>query len=291
MDVPALTINKVCLSGIDAIALADQLIRAGEFDVVVAGGMESMTNAPHLLVGSREGVKYGNWQMLDSMAFDALFCAFDECAMGERTEKLQRALRPSPARSRTRSAPAPTSVLLRPQDGEFAEEIAPVADPAAQGRPRHGHGRRGRSRRHDGRVAVEAAPGLRQGRHDHGGQRLADLRRGRCGRRHEQGEGAGARPRPGSPRSAPTASCRARTRPCRSSRRTPSSRPARARASPSPTSTSFELNEAFAAVGIVSTRELGVERRHRQRQRRRHRPRPPGRHVGRPASCCTSRSS
>ena len=86
MDVPALTINKVCLSGLDAIALADQLIRAGEFDVVVAGGMESMTNAPHLLMGSREGVKYGDWTVVDSMAFDGLTCAFDTCAMGESTE-------------------------------------------------------------------------------------------------------------------------------------------------------------------------------------------------------------
>jgi len=87
MDVPALTINKVCLSGLDAIALADQLIRAGEFEIIVAGGMESMTNAPHLLMGSREGVKYGDWSVVDSMAFDALTCAFDECAMGESTER------------------------------------------------------------------------------------------------------------------------------------------------------------------------------------------------------------
>src|SRR3984893_16937102 len=70
MTVPALTINKVCLSGLDAIALADQLIRAGEFDIVVAGGMESMTNAPHLLPKSREGFKYGAIEMLDSMAYD-----------------------------------------------------------------------------------------------------------------------------------------------------------------------------------------------------------------------------
>jgi acetyl-CoA C-acetyltransferase len=87
MDVPALTINKVCLSGIDSIALADQLIRAGEFDIVVAGGMESMTNAPHLLVGSREGVKYGDWTLVDSMAFDALTCAFDQMGMGDSTER------------------------------------------------------------------------------------------------------------------------------------------------------------------------------------------------------------
>src|SRR5215216_4949480 len=72
MSVPALTINKVCLSGIDAIALADQLIRAGEFDIIVAGGQESMTNAPHLLPKSREGYKYGAIAVLDSMALDGL---------------------------------------------------------------------------------------------------------------------------------------------------------------------------------------------------------------------------
>jgi acetyl-CoA C-acetyltransferase len=87
MDVPSLLINKVCLSGIDAIALADQLIRAGEFEIIVAGGMESMTNAPHLLPKSREGFKYGDVALVDSMAFDALFCAFDQVAMGVSTEK------------------------------------------------------------------------------------------------------------------------------------------------------------------------------------------------------------
>src|SRR5687768_6489193 len=72
MSVPALTVNKVCLSGLDAIALADQLIRAGEFDIVVAGGMESMTNAPHLLMGSRSGYKYGDVTVVDHMALDGL---------------------------------------------------------------------------------------------------------------------------------------------------------------------------------------------------------------------------
>src|SRR5919112_1271527 len=92
MTVPSLTINKVCLSGLDAIALADQLIGAGEFDVVVAGGMESMTNAPHLLAGARQGYKYGNQTLIDSMAHDGLFCAFDQCAMGESTERYNREL-------------------------------------------------------------------------------------------------------------------------------------------------------------------------------------------------------
>ncbi len=133
MDVPALTINKVCLSGIDAIALADQLIRAGEFDVVVAGGMESMTNAPHLLMGSREGVKYGDWTLIDSMAFDALTCAFDECAMGESTERhngrfgLTRDEQDAfSAQSHQRAAAAAASL---------AEEIAPVTVPQRKGDP------------------------------------------------------------------------------------------------------------------------------------------------------------
>jgi acetyl-CoA C-acetyltransferase len=133
MDVPALTVNKVCLSGIDAIALADQLIRAGEFDIVVAGGMESMTNAPHLLVGSREGVKYGDWKMIDSMAFDALTCAFDECAMGESTERyngkygLTREEQDAfSARSHARAAAAAA---------KLAEEITPVTVPQRKGDP------------------------------------------------------------------------------------------------------------------------------------------------------------
>src|SRR3981081_4046737 len=87
LNVPALTVNKVCLSGLDAIALADQLIRAGEFDVIVAGGQESMTNAPHLLPKSRTGGKSGDTQLVDHMAYDGLFCAFDQVAMGAATEK------------------------------------------------------------------------------------------------------------------------------------------------------------------------------------------------------------
>ena len=136
MNVPALTINKVCLSGIDAIALADQLIRAGEFEIVVAGGMESMTNAPHLLVGSREGTKYGDWKAIDSMAFDGLTCAFDQCAMGESTENYnsrydvltREAQDAFAAASHQRAAAAQTS-------GALAEEIVPVSIPQRKGDP------------------------------------------------------------------------------------------------------------------------------------------------------------
>src|SRR5690606_26266066 len=78
MSVPALTVNKVCLSGIGATALADQLSRAGEFEIVVAGGQESMTNAPHLLEKSRDGFKYGDVTMRDHMAFDGLWDAFTD---------------------------------------------------------------------------------------------------------------------------------------------------------------------------------------------------------------------
>jgi acetyl-CoA C-acetyltransferase len=75
LDVPSITVNKVCLSGINAIALADQLIRAGEYDIVVAGGQESMSQAPHLLPASREGTKYGNATLVDHMAYDGLWDA------------------------------------------------------------------------------------------------------------------------------------------------------------------------------------------------------------------------
>src|ERR1044071_4522976 len=87
MSTPALTINKVCLSGLDAIASDDQLIRAGEVDIVVAGGMESMTGAPHLLLGQRQGYKYGDVVIKDHMALDGLTDAYDCCSMGESTEK------------------------------------------------------------------------------------------------------------------------------------------------------------------------------------------------------------
>src|SRR3954470_12258467 len=87
LNVPSITINKVCLSGINAIAMADQLIRAGEHEIVVAGGMESMTNAPHLLPKSREGFKYGDVTMRDHMAFDGLWDAFTDQAMGLLTEQ------------------------------------------------------------------------------------------------------------------------------------------------------------------------------------------------------------
>jgi acetyl-CoA C-acetyltransferase len=135
MTVPSILINKVCLSGLDAIALADQLIRAGEVEVVVAGGMESMTNAPHVLPKSREGVKYGNAVLVDAMAHDGLTDAFDGQPMGASTEgynsryELTREEQDEfAARSHQRAAEAQ-------KNGVFAEEIVPVEIPQRRGDP------------------------------------------------------------------------------------------------------------------------------------------------------------
>ncbi|HEY2443987.1 MAG TPA: acetyl-CoA C-acetyltransferase [Streptosporangiaceae bacterium] len=135
MTVPSITINKVCLSGLDAIALAAQLIRAGEFDVIVAGGMESMTGAPHLLPGARSGFKYGPAELIDSMAYDGLTDAFDHVSMGEATDRhiarvnISRADQDEfAARSHQRAAEAA-------KNGLFDEEIVPIPVPQRRGDP------------------------------------------------------------------------------------------------------------------------------------------------------------
>jgi acetyl-CoA C-acetyltransferase len=135
MTVPALTINKVCLSGLDAIALADQLIRAGEFEIVVAGGMESMTNAPHLLPKSRVGYKYGTVELLDAMAHDGLFCAFDNCAMGESTERYNAKLGISREDQDAFSAQSHQRAAVAQKNGVFDDEITPVQIPQRKGDP------------------------------------------------------------------------------------------------------------------------------------------------------------
>jgi acetyl-CoA C-acetyltransferase len=135
MSVPALTINKVCLSGLDAIALADQLIRAGEFDVVVAGGQESMTNAPHLLPKSREGYKYGAIQMLDAMAYDGLTDAFENIAMGESTEKHNTRLGIARPEQDEIAALSHQRAAAAQKNGIFEAEITPVEIPQRKGEP------------------------------------------------------------------------------------------------------------------------------------------------------------
>ena len=136
MDVPALTVNKVCLSGIDAIALADQLIRAGEFEVVVAGGMESMTQAPHLLPKSREGFKYGDTKLVDAMAFDGLTCAFDQMAMGAATEGYNARYEYMTRELQDEFAARSHQLAAQAQkNGLFDDEIVPVEIPQRKGDP------------------------------------------------------------------------------------------------------------------------------------------------------------
>ena len=136
MTIPAITINKVCLSGLNAIAMADQLIRLGEHEIVVAGGMESMTRAPHLLPKSREGIKYGDTPLVDSMAYDGLYDQFTDQAMGALTEscnaagaKLSREEQDEfSARSHQRAATAW-------KNGVFDDEVVPVEIPQRRGEP------------------------------------------------------------------------------------------------------------------------------------------------------------
>ncbi|MFE4520127.1 acetyl-CoA C-acetyltransferase [Kitasatospora sp. NPDC056783] len=135
MSVPALTVNKVCLSGLDAIALADQLIRAGEFDIVVAGGQESMTNAPHLLPKSREGHKYGAIAMLDSMAHEGLTDAYENIPMGESTEKHNIRLGIGREVQDEIAAASHQRAAKAQADGVFEAEIVPVAIPQRKGEP------------------------------------------------------------------------------------------------------------------------------------------------------------
>ncbi|UCZ90156.1 acetyl-CoA C-acetyltransferase [Gordonia hongkongensis] len=134
-DVPTLTINKMCLSGIDAIALADQLIRAGEFDVVVAGGQESMTQAPHLLPNSRGGFKYGNTELVDHMAFDGLFDAFTDQPMGALTEQGNDADGFTREQQDEFAARSHRLAAAAWKNGVFDDEVVPVSIPQRKGDP------------------------------------------------------------------------------------------------------------------------------------------------------------
>ncbi|MFD4368053.1 acetyl-CoA C-acetyltransferase [Rhodococcus sp. NPDC058521] len=137
MDVPALTVNKVCLSGVDAIALADQLIRAGEFDVVVAGGQESMSRAPHMLEKSRDGFKYGDVTMRDHMAYDGLHDVFTDQAMGLLTEKVNQDDTQKITREEqdTFAAASHQNAARAWKDGLFDNEVVPVSIPQRKGDP------------------------------------------------------------------------------------------------------------------------------------------------------------
>ncbi len=136
MSVPSVGVNKVCLSGIDAIALADQVIRAGEFDIVVAGGMESMTQAPHLLERSRSGYKYGDVTVRDHMAHDGLWDAFTDQAMGGLTEAANTGSQEFTREQQDAFAARSHQLAARAwKDGLFDDEVVPVEIPQRKGDP------------------------------------------------------------------------------------------------------------------------------------------------------------
>ena len=134
MSVPSVNVNKVCLSGLNTIYLADQMIQSGDADIVVAGGMESMTNAPYIASGARAGFRYGNTELADAIIKDGLWCAFDACLMGTGTERyaagsISRQLQDEVAmKSHERAANAI-------KDGRLADEIVPVSIPQRKGDP------------------------------------------------------------------------------------------------------------------------------------------------------------
>ncbi|WP_166355215.1 acetyl-CoA C-acetyltransferase [Phytoactinopolyspora limicola] len=259
MSVPALNINKVCLSGVDAIALASQLIRAGEFDVVVAGGMESMSNAPHLLPDGRRGVKYGSATLLDHLAFDGLHDAFTDQAMGALTEACNNdGLRLSreeqdefAARSHQRAAQAW-------KDGRFDDEVVPVEIPQRKGDPvvfGHDEGVRGDTTAEalarlrpsfvgDGTITAGSASQISDGAC--AVVVMSEAKAAELGLEPLATIGAhGVVAGPDSTlQSQPAAAIRA----------------ACAREGIDPTALDLvEINEAFSVVGIASTRELGID--------------------------------
>jgi acetyl-CoA C-acetyltransferase len=135
MNVPAVNINKVCLSGINSIYLADQMIQAGDADIVIAGGMESMTNAPYIAAGARGGFRYGNTELKDAIIADGLWCAFDACLMGLGTERyaagnITREQQDELAMKSNQRAAAAIAA------GRLAEEIVPISIPQRKGDPK-----------------------------------------------------------------------------------------------------------------------------------------------------------
>ena len=135
MSVPANTINKVCLSGLNTIYLADQMIRSGDADIVVAGGMESMTQAPYLLPGARAGYRIGDGALVDSMMYDGLTDAFDHIAMGLSTEQHNEKVGITRERQDAFSAASHEKAAAAAKDGRLAEEIVPVQVPQRKGDP------------------------------------------------------------------------------------------------------------------------------------------------------------
>ena len=258
MSVPALTINKVCLSGLDAIALADQLIGCGEFDIVVAGGMESMTNGPYLLPGARQGYRYGDSAIVDSISHDALYCAFDLMGMGAATEKYNAQARDHPRGAGRLLRPvAPARRGRRRRTGCSTTRSINVEIPQRRGDPITVSMDEGVRADIDRQDARQAPAGLRTGRNDHRRLVVPDLRR-RCrrgGDEPSQGRAAGLTVM------AEIGAHGVVAGPDPSLQSQPSNAIAKALKREGLSTDDvdlFEINEAFASVAIQSMRDLGV---------------------------------
>ena len=257
MSVPAMTINKVCLSGLESIALAAQLIRAGEFDIVVAGGMESMTGAPHLLPGARAGYKYGSIEMLDSMARDGLTDAFDQSPMGELTDRHNTRLGIGRAEQDEFAARSHQRAAAAAKDGLLASEIVGVPVPQRRGEPVIFDADEGIRPE----TTAEALSGLRPAFTPDGtitAASASQISDGACAVVLMSAEAAAAH---GAPVLATVGAHGTVAGPDTSLQSQPSAAIQRALAKDGRSTADLdlvEINEAFAAVAIQSIRELGI---------------------------------
>jgi acetyl-CoA C-acetyltransferase len=257
MSVPAITINKVCLSGVNALYLADQMIQSGDAEVVVAGGMESMTNAPYLLPKARAGYRMGNGEVVDSLIHDGLWCAFDMEHMGTGTQRYANAQEIAREVQDELAAKSHERAAAAMKEGRFADEITPVEVPQRKGDP----------------VLVEEDEGVRPGTTV---ESLASLRPAfhkegtiTAGNASQISDGAAAlivtsRERADQLGLTPIAELTGFgmvAGPDPSLLHQPSAAIKRALVNSGLSLTDvdlFELNEAFAAVGIASMRDLGI---------------------------------
>jgi acetyl-CoA C-acetyltransferase len=257
MSVPAMTINKVCLSGLESIALAAQLIRAGEFDIVVAGGMESMTGAPHLLPGARAGYKYGSVEVLDSMARDGLTDAFDQSPMGELTDRHNTRLGIGRAEQDEFAARSHQRAAAAAKDGLLAGEIVGVPVPQRRGEPVIFDADEGIRPE----TTAEGLSGLRPAFTPDGtitAASASQISDGACAVVLMSAEAAAAH---GAPVLATVGAHGTVAGPDTSLQSQPSAAIQRALAKDGRSTTDLdlvEINEAFAAVAIQSMRELGI---------------------------------
>ena len=281
-SLPSITINKVCLSGLNAIAMADQMIRAGEVEIVVAGGMESMTNAPHLLPKSREGFKFGDTKLVDSMAYDALYDQATQQAMGGLTEQINaEGVKLTREEQDQFAAESHQKAAVAWKNGVFDDEVVPVTIPQRRGDDlvvSADEGVRGDTTAEslgklppafakDGTITAGSASQISDGAaavvvmskakaEELGLEWLAEI--------GAHGMVAG---------------------PDSSLQLQPANATQKALDKEGLTAADLDLvefNEAFAAVGIESARAPGPRPRQGQRQRRRDRARSPGRHVRHP---------